>query len=1204
MSLETVTPSPSSSPPPPGTFPLPRAEDLDPVGAGLHRQQIGTAQLNDELQEIGLGGGVNAIDKKEKRDLMTPRQQLEALVDDVDDGIEWGQHRGMGLHEDAGGAPAARVITGTWTISGVPHVVIVNDSTSKAGSFVSSTCQKTIDALRKARELKLPVMCLVDSAGVFLPQQKDVYPGKEGFGTVFEEFAKNNEAGISQRVAIMGSAVAGGAYKVPSAWAGAGMVQHPKVTVGIGSGPLVFAAVEEVVNDDTFGHAAMHYASGVIHHIARNHQELIDWCREDIDNDQHLKTLSTLYKIHPKDAPEDCPRFDMMAAIQRRYQQEKPAAQLDLALRAVGNLIKKKKAASEIPTEAEIQAILAPALTAIETTITSRVVELSVAAMLALQETADDNIVKIRKTATALSQEQEDGTQERVMASSLIETVTDALIKENASLLTLVSAAVARKESGAQRNAIATVMSLLKEDSPFQTLFEENAPSETQEIVSSGIMGTLRIIKRWIKRRNIFQPKNTKKTELKAQLAAAQLKVEGGTAAVIGAATGVASKKIQQLHQTALEKSLRQQLRAAVENAVGRVAKSMASIEPEDIDSLESIVQQLSQAVIDNGRAIFQQELRDALTRAVSIDLAIADSTSLDTQLTEDDLSAEVEHIRTKVTHVLRRKEIEATVVRDYEAVREELTQLGIRIKELNTKLKTVADDERETISGELGKAIMRRNQLQNSIGKSVRDAAQKTKAEVIERLERSRAGEANVEAQSGDILYALPSDPNESYDVRNALECVIDPGTFQEYDPTTGRGLVCGFSNIGGQRCAIIANQGMPTTDADGTKNSKGVINKAQSNKGEAFINHCEQDNTPIIFLHDVNGFQVGTASEGEGLLNDGEGFIHKAMTTSCQTIAIILRSFGAGNYAMKHRADIKLALADSDLCVMSGEAAKSVVKAVGSDKEKAKRDGKALAAQYKIDKTPQANAAAGHHDIIIDPRQAADTIGAFLVLFQQARETDLPKPAPQRIRKPFNGYVLKEVEALLRDSFATEFPSLTQLINGRETQIAQAVSQFSNSVTQKGLQRWMVDWETEAERFYPSSESRFALVKQNMTDGEISGEPTMTELDIRAYLQAPFIEELVRIFDPTLAKKIRVFMNIDHLRTDLDLGIFDKPDTLHLSLDEAIPLVTKLLPVLTKMAEIIDDATDSDLLASVVAYLPEHLETASGILEKAMEE
>jgi len=212
--------------------------------------------------ELRLGGGAKAIERQHEKGRLTARERVKLLVDEDATFQELALWSAYGMYKEHGGAPAAGVVTGIGEIHGRPHMIIANDATVKAGAFFPMTCKKIIRAQTIAMMARLPLIYLVDSAGVFLPMQEDVFPDTDDFGRIFRNNAVISAEGIPQIAAIMGYCVAGGGY-LPV------LCDTLLMTEGSGlylAGPaLVKAAIGQVVTDEELGGAAMHAAvSGTI----------------------------------------------------------------------------------------------------------------------------------------------------------------------------------------------------------------------------------------------------------------------------------------------------------------------------------------------------------------------------------------------------------------------------------------------------------------------------------------------------------------------------------------------------------------------------------------------------------------------------------------------------------------------------------------------------------------------------------------------------------------------------------------------------------------------------------------------------------------------------------------------------------------------------------------------------------------------------
>src|SRR6201984_2378101 len=212
------------------------------------------SQVRNEEEKIREGGGMKAIESQHAKKRLTARERI-GLLADPGTFFELGVYAAHGMYEEWGGAPAAGVITGLARIHTRLVMIIANDATVKAGAFFPMTSKKVIRAQNIAMENRIPTIYLVDSAGVFLPLQEDVFPDTDDFGRVFRNNAVMSAMGLPQMTAIMGMCVAGGAY-LPV------MCDHILMTEGSGlflAGPaLVQAAIGQKTSPEELGGAKMH----------------------------------------------------------------------------------------------------------------------------------------------------------------------------------------------------------------------------------------------------------------------------------------------------------------------------------------------------------------------------------------------------------------------------------------------------------------------------------------------------------------------------------------------------------------------------------------------------------------------------------------------------------------------------------------------------------------------------------------------------------------------------------------------------------------------------------------------------------------------------------------------------------------------------------------------------------------------------------
>ncbi|HSS75435.1 MAG TPA: carboxyl transferase domain-containing protein [Thermoanaerobaculia bacterium] len=222
-------------------------------------------RLREQEDLIRQGGGLKAQDKQRAQGKMTARERVEILCDSGAPFLELGIWVADGFYREYGGAPAAGVVVGIGAIHGRDVVVVANDATVKAGAWFPLTCKKVLRAQEIALENRLPIVYLVDSAGVFLPLQDEIFPDREHFGRAFYNNARLSAEGIFQMAAIMGSCVAGGAY-LPI------MSDESHIVEGTGSiflagAHLVQAAIGEKIDNDELGGALVQSdISGVVDH--------------------------------------------------------------------------------------------------------------------------------------------------------------------------------------------------------------------------------------------------------------------------------------------------------------------------------------------------------------------------------------------------------------------------------------------------------------------------------------------------------------------------------------------------------------------------------------------------------------------------------------------------------------------------------------------------------------------------------------------------------------------------------------------------------------------------------------------------------------------------------------------------------------------------------------------------------------------------
>lgn len=246
-------------------------------------------EINAQEEQIKLGGGLSRIEKEHAKGKLTARERIDLLIDKDSDFQELNLWAGYEMYEEEGGCPSGGVVTGIGVVSGRDCMIVANDATVKAGAWFPITAKKNLRAQEIAIENHIPLIYLVDSAGVFLPMQDEIFPDKEHFGRMFRNNAVISAKGIPQIAAIMGSCVAGGAY-LPI------MSDEALIVDGTGSvflagSYLVKAAIGESVDNETLGGATTHTEiSGVTDYKMKDDQECLQTIRDLVDKFGPYKT--------------------------------------------------------------------------------------------------------------------------------------------------------------------------------------------------------------------------------------------------------------------------------------------------------------------------------------------------------------------------------------------------------------------------------------------------------------------------------------------------------------------------------------------------------------------------------------------------------------------------------------------------------------------------------------------------------------------------------------------------------------------------------------------------------------------------------------------------------------------------------------------------------------------------------------------------
>ncbi len=240
------------------------------------------SELKKRLAKVKLGGGQSRIDKQHKLGKLTARERISYLLDADQKSIEIGAFVGDGMYEEHGGCPSGGVVVKIGHVKGKQCVVVANDATVKAGAWFPITAKKNLRAQEIAIENRLPIIYLVDSAGVYLPMQDEIFPDKEHFGRIFRNNAIMSSMGITQISAVMGSCVAGGAY-LPI-MSDEALIVDKTGSIFLAGSYLVKAAIGETIDNETLGGATTHCEiSGVTDYKAKDDKAALDTIKNIID---------------------------------------------------------------------------------------------------------------------------------------------------------------------------------------------------------------------------------------------------------------------------------------------------------------------------------------------------------------------------------------------------------------------------------------------------------------------------------------------------------------------------------------------------------------------------------------------------------------------------------------------------------------------------------------------------------------------------------------------------------------------------------------------------------------------------------------------------------------------------------------------------------------------------------------------------------
>ncbi|WP_400073434.1 acyl-CoA carboxylase subunit beta [Zobellia russellii] len=264
------------------------------------------SDLKRRLAQVKLGGGKARIQKQHDQGKMTARERIDYLLDDNTDSLEIGAFVGDGMYEEHGGCPSGGVVIKIGYVSGKQCIVVANDATVKAGAWFPITGKKNLRAQEIAMENRLPIIYLVDSAGVYLPLQDEIFPDKEHFGRIFRNNAVMSSMGITQIAAVMGSCVAGGAY-LPI-MSDEALIVDKTGSIFLAGSYLVKAAIGESIDNETLGGATTHCeVSGVTDYKAKDDADALNTIKNIMDKigDFDKAGYNRKEAAKPKDDPDD-----------------------------------------------------------------------------------------------------------------------------------------------------------------------------------------------------------------------------------------------------------------------------------------------------------------------------------------------------------------------------------------------------------------------------------------------------------------------------------------------------------------------------------------------------------------------------------------------------------------------------------------------------------------------------------------------------------------------------------------------------------------------------------------------------------------------------------------------------------------------------------------------------------------------------------
>jgi len=270
------------------------------------QNRLKLSEINRLLTEIKKGGGEKRLQKLREEGKMTARERIDYLLDKDSDSIEIGAFAGYEMYEEHGGCPSGGVVVVMGYVSKRQCIIVANDASVKAGAWFPITGKKNLRAQEIAMENRLPIIYLVDSAGVYLPMQDEIFPDKEMFGRIFRNNAKMSAAGIIQISAVMGSCVAGGAY-LPI-MSDEAMIVEGTGSIFLAGSYLVKAAIGENIDNETLGGATTHCSiSGVTDYKAKDDKDALNRIKNIMKSlgSTEKAGFDRIESVPPKEKPEN-----------------------------------------------------------------------------------------------------------------------------------------------------------------------------------------------------------------------------------------------------------------------------------------------------------------------------------------------------------------------------------------------------------------------------------------------------------------------------------------------------------------------------------------------------------------------------------------------------------------------------------------------------------------------------------------------------------------------------------------------------------------------------------------------------------------------------------------------------------------------------------------------------------------------------------